>query len=220
MFNTDTQASTWSRCRQIPRSLRIFSPKTGFLEKHLITQRNSIVRVTERRITGVLNTPSVITKQNQIEEEKWNLEEVLRCVFALSQDGIALTDLDGKIVECNETLLEMHGYSSKEEVIGKSLLDLIVGRDHRRAVENLRKTMEQGLMRDVEYTFRSKDGREFPAELSASVLKDPSGNYVGFATITRDLTWRKQVEARLKERIFKIFSPQPIPHIRTNAKTE
>jgi len=40
----------------------------------------------------------------------------------------------------------------------------------------------------------TKDGREFPAELSAALLKDSSGNPTGIIGITKDITERKQTE--------------------------
>jgi signal transduction histidine kinase len=49
----------------------------------------------------------------------------------------------------------------------------------------------------MEYTFITKDGREFPAELSASVVKDASGKKVGFVAITKNITGRKQMEQQL-----------------------
>jgi signal transduction histidine kinase len=61
----------------------------------------------------------------------------------------------------------------------------------------MKKTLEDGLMKNLEYTFVTKDGREFPAELSTSVVKDASGKRVGFVAITEDITGRKQMERQL-----------------------
>jgi len=48
----------------------------------------------------------------------------------------------------------------------------------------------------MEYTFLTKDGGECPAELSTAILKDASGNPRGFIAITKEITERKQAEAR------------------------
>jgi PAS domain S-box-containing protein len=121
-------------------------------------------------------------------------EEKLKAIFDSSPNAITVTDLKGMITECNQATLDMHEFSSKEELIGKNALELIAKKDHQRAIENLKKTLKQGTVKNIEYTFLTKDGREFPAELSASVIKDSSGKPTGFVAITRDITERKEAE--------------------------
>jgi len=45
----------------------------------------------------------------------------------------------------------------------------------------------------------TKDGREFPAELSASAVRDASGKPEYFVAITKDITERKKAEEELRE---------------------
>ena len=123
----------------------------------------------------------------------------LKNIFAASPDAITVSDLNGKITDCNQATLDLHGYSLKEELIGKSAFEFIAKKDHKRAMENLKKTLEQGSVKNIEYTFLTKDGHEFPAELSANVIKDYSGKPTGFVAITKDITERKQMEEALRE---------------------
>jgi len=141
-----------------------------------------------------------LIESSELKRAKEDLEKsemLLKKTFAASPDAIAVSDLNGNIVECNEQTLNLHGYSSKEELIGKSALELIAKKDHKSAMENLKKTLEQGSVRNIEYTFLTKDGREFPAELSASLIKDSSGKPTGFVAITKDITERKKAEEEL-----------------------
>jgi len=135
----------------------------------------------------------------QMKEALKRSEMRLKNIFAASPDAITVSDLNGNIVECNQATLVMHGFSSKEELIGKNGFELIAKKDHQRAMENLKKTLEQGSIRNMEYTFLTKDGHEFPAELSASVIKDSSGKPTGFVAITKDITERKRAEKALRE---------------------
>jgi len=121
-------------------------------------------------------------------------EEKLRSVFASSPDAITVINLNGNILECNQSALDIRGCSSKDEVLGKNAFEFIAKKDHERAVESLKKTLEQGSVKDIEYTFLTKDGCEFPAELSASVTKDAYGNPTGFVVIARDITEHKRAE--------------------------
>jgi PAS domain S-box-containing protein len=121
-------------------------------------------------------------------------EEKIKSIFSASPNAVTATDLHGNIVECNEETLRLHGFSSKDELIGKSAFQLIAEKDHEKAMKGLKKTLEQGRLSNVEYTFVTKDGREFPAELSASVVRDGSGKPVGFVAICEDITERKKME--------------------------
>jgi len=138
--------------------------------------------------------------EEKVKERTINLkesEEKLRSIFAASPDAITATDLEGNIIECNEQAVKIHGYSSKKELIGKSALMLIANKDQQKAIENMKKTFNQGSIKNVEYTFTTKGGREFPAELSATVIKDASGKAMGFVAMTKDITARKQMEQQL-----------------------
>jgi PAS domain S-box-containing protein len=93
----------------------------------------------------------------------------------------------------------LYGRSSKDDLVGKSAFDLIAKKDQLGAIEKMKETIEQGLVKDVLFTFVAKDGREYPAELSSSVVKDNSGNAVAFMAIIRDITERKRTEKLVHE---------------------
>jgi len=135
-----------------------------------------------------------------------------RSILSSSPNAITVADLNGNIVECNQATLDMHGYSSKDELIGKSAFELIAKKDHKRATENLKKTLEQGSVKNIEYIFLTKDGCEFSAELSASLIRDFSGKPVLLVAITKDISERKRTEKRVKEseeKYKKIFELSP-----------
>jgi two-component system NtrC family sensor kinase len=138
-----------------------------------------------------------ITELKRAENALKASEEKLRLMFKSVPEGITVSDLDGNILETNEAVVHIHGYDSKEELIGKSALELIAKEDHDRAMESLKKTLEGRQSPTIEYTFLRKDGSEFPAELSAALLKDGTGNPIGFIAVTRDITERKMMEQQL-----------------------
>ncbi|MHC4536895.1 MAG: sensor histidine kinase, partial [Planctomycetota bacterium] len=141
-----------------------------------------------------------ITERKQAEEARRESEEKVRRILASSPDAITVTDLNGYIIECNPATCRIHGYS-EEELDGKNAFDLIAPKDQEKAAENLKKTLEQGTLRNVEYTLLTKDGREFSAELSASLIRDADGNPSALVGITKDITERKKSEEEI-ERIF------------------
>ena len=59
--------------------------------------------------------------------------ELTKNIFASSPDAITVSDMNGNIVECNQAALDLHGYSSKEELIGKNALEIIAKKDHEKS---------------------------------------------------------------------------------------
>ena len=141
-----------------------------------------------------------ITGRKQAEEALRESEGKLRLMFESVAEGITVSDLEGNIVQVNQAALRMHGYDKKEELIDRSALEFIAKKDHARAMENLKKTLEDGYSGTIEYTFLRRDGGEFPAELSASVLRDASGNPTGFVAITEDIIERKRMDDELQQK--------------------
>jgi PAS domain S-box-containing protein len=92
----------------------------------------------------------------------------------------------------------MGGFSSKAELIGKKAFELVVKKDRQKAFEDMKKTLQQCSIKNMEYTFITKDSREFPVELSTSVIKDSSGKPTGFVAITKDIAYRKKAEETLR----------------------
>jgi len=135
-----------------------------------------------------------ITERKRMEEALRGSEEKLRKMFESVTDGISVIDLKGIITEVNQRAVEMHGFSSKDELRGKSAFDMVAPRDHKKIAAEMKKAIKQGAIRGVEYTLLRADGSEFPGELSTSVLKDASDNVVGHITIVRDITERKRAE--------------------------
>jgi len=129
-----------------------------------------------------------------LRESEWRVRSFLDA----SPEPITVSDLVGRVVECNQATLNLLGFSSKGEVVGRSAFEFIAEKDRERALENLKKTLEQGYTRDIEYTSLAKDGREFPAELSASVVLDAQGNPTAFVAITKDISERRVREEQLR----------------------
>jgi len=148
--------------------------------------------ITDDKVVGVQTILRDITEYRMAEEK-------FRSVFASSPDAITVIDLNGNIIECNQATLGMLGFSSKDEVIGKSGFALVAEEDRERVKENLKKLLEEGSMKNAEYTALTKDGREILAEISSSVVRDSSGNPLGFVGITKDIIERKKIEKALRE---------------------
>jgi len=140
-----------------------------------------------------------VTIRKEAEEALRESEELYRGLIDTSPDAITLTDLEGNLVFVNDQVLRLHRASSREELMGISAFDLIAEEDHERAMENLKRTLAEGSIRNVRYTMLRRDGSRFPAELSAAVVRDAKGNPKSFIGIVRDVTDQVEALADLRE---------------------
>jgi PAS domain S-box-containing protein len=165
------------------------------LTKHLPNEGNDELSRLSSNINGMVDT---LQKSELKLQFKQQAEEKLRLTIESVVEGIATTDLDGTITDVNEPKVLIHGFSSKEELIGKNSLDLIAEEDRTKAQEAWKRTLETGFSGSGEYTMLKKDGSKFFGERLAAVLKNQDGKSIGFVVTTRDITIRKQAEEALK----------------------
>jgi two-component system NtrC family sensor kinase len=138
-----------------------------------------------------------ITEHKEAEEALRKSQEQLQKMFESVTDGISVVDLSGTITEVNQRMVEIHGFGSKEKLVGKKAFELVSPRDHERIATNMREAIKRGKVGSMEYTLLRADGTEFPAELSSSVIKNALGNPAGHITIVRDITERKVMQEQL-----------------------
>ena len=127
-------------------------------------------------------------------------EERYRAAFQMSLDAININRLDdGTYIDCNMAFLKIMGYK-REEVIGRTSLELNVWADHRdrqRLVEMLR---QNSSCRDLEAQFRKKNGEVVLGLMSASVMELDGVPCV--LTMTRDISEAKAAEDKIRNLAF------------------
>ncbi len=161
--------------------------------------KEQLINELEEMRQGITKLEASEAERKQAEEKLREAQEQLRIALESITDGIAVTDLEVRITDINEAGLRLFGYSHKEELIGRSGLELVSAKEHDRAMQDMSKTLEKGYSGVIEYTFLTKDGTEFLAEYSIVVITDKSGNPAGFVCTMHDITERKQAEESLRE---------------------
>jgi diguanylate cyclase (GGDEF)-like protein/PAS domain S-box-containing protein len=112
-----------------------------------------------------------------------------------SQDMIATTDNDGKIVEFSRGGERILGYS-REEIIGKKASDFYRDRSERESVlETLR---SKGAVYNHETQLERKDGKTVDISLTISRLTDKTGKVVGTVGVSKDITEEKRLRNELR----------------------
>jgi PAS domain S-box-containing protein len=132
------------------------------------------------------------------EEELQHSQERLERMFESVTDGIVVTTTDGTILKVNQSVVQMHGFTSEDEILGKNVTDLVAPGDREKIGNEMLDIQKEGPIRYREYNMLKADGSEFPVEVNTSALKDTSGKVIGHITTGRDITERKQMEKLFK----------------------
>jgi len=113
-----------------------------------------------------------------------------------SHSAIGLADLDGNVTYVNPAFLEMWGYESKEEVLGKPSVSFWMAEERAQDVADasLRKGSWKG-----ELLAKRKNGSTFTALVSANLVYDAQGKPLHKMASFIDITERKQAEEALRE---------------------
>ncbi len=113
--------------------------------------------------------------------------------------GYHSLDKDGVFIRINDTELSWLGYS-REEVIGKkNFADVITPKSLQFFKENFPKFKVRGWVNDAEVDLIRKDGSIMHVLLSATAIKDVSGNYQMSRTTLYNITERKKSEESLRK---------------------
>ncbi len=167
--------------------------------RHLQVLRKDVLWNGERQFQVVYQD---ITERKRAEEMIKVSEEKYRIIFDEAPMGIAISTIEGKIIELNKAQAEMIG-GTVEELKGRSVNEYYVYADKRREmIELFKKT---GKVRDFEMGLKKKDGSIIVELLNLDQVKIGGKDYL-FAT-GRDITERKRMEEEkhhLEERSRKV----------------
>ncbi len=127
--------------------------------------------------------------------------------------GYHSLDKDGVFIRINDTELSWLGYS-REEVIGKkNFADVITPKSLQVFKDNFPKFKERGWVNDVDIDLISKNGSIINILISATAIKDASGNYQMSRTTLYNITERKKSEESLRKSEARLANAQRIAHL-------
>jgi diguanylate cyclase (GGDEF)-like protein/PAS domain S-box-containing protein len=176
-----------------------FFLKTGFFRLGLI----DLFVIWIVGILGIIGltkkNPSLDLSQGFSEDISNTTNLLYHAIIETSPDSVSVTDLTGRFLFCSKQTAILHKFDSPEELIGKSVFKLFPLREVLRASKFLRETQDEGMIKNIEFEMVKKDGTTFPAEFSASLIRDKLGHPFAFLAIVRDVTERKWVEAQVRE---------------------
>lgn len=168
----------------------------------------------EQRLAGSLADIASLAletaERKQAEGALRRSEELTREIITHALDAIVIADAEGVILDWNPRAESIFGWKHGEAV-GKTLYETVIPSryhdGHRRGMEHFLATGEGPIVNDrIEMHARSKQGDEFPVELTVSPVR--IGDGLAFSAFIRDITDRVRAElevhklnAELEERV-------------------
>jgi PAS domain S-box-containing protein len=118
-------------------------------------------------------------------------------LFETLQEGVYLSDAEGKLEDVNPALLRMLGYEKRDELLGRPLSEFFL---QQQGWESERRRLAQSdVLHSHEVLFRRKDGTALAALHASALIRDTAGRVRRRQGTLVDLTERRQIENRLQQ---------------------
>ena len=152
-------------------------------------------------LLGMIGVNVDITERKEAEQlrrEITNVDRYRILVEAITDYAVYLLDADGNVASWNPGAKRFKGYESSE-IIGQHFSLFYTPEDRAASVPQraLATAAKEGKFETEGWRVR-RDGTRFWTHVVIDSIRSPSGNLLGFAKITRDLTERKQAEDEKK----------------------
>ena len=155
---------------------------------------SSVLPITDNNMREVASLAIDITEKIQIEKERVKEDLKYKSLLKASGDGIHVLDVQGNLVEANESFCQMLGYSY-EEVRTLKVKDWDVHYSPEESINHIPQLI--GSCSTFETQHRRKDGKIITVEINAVGVEIEQQPMLFCAA--RDITERKQVEKELQE---------------------
>ncbi len=145
---------------------------------------------------GQFEFSQLVQAYNQMLASLKKSEEHLRKVFYAADDAIMTTDREGRITLWSESSERMFGYS-KDQIVGKDLNTL----HSPKMKPDLIRQMQESAMKkgrwQGEIIYSNSKGHSIDGWCVMTTLTEETGEIVGYLSVVRDMTEKKQMEMQL-----------------------
>lgn len=170
-------------------------------EKRYFAWYNTTIKNDLHATIGVLSSGEDITEQKKAENALKESEARYKTLVQTSPDAVIVTNKDGIITYVSLQTLKLFEYTQPEAMIGKNIMSLMIPEHRAKLLLNMKKSMKEGCVQAVEYTFPQQNGRRFIGEMNMSVIIDENDIPKMFIATVRNCSERKKAEKDLLKSI-------------------
>ena len=201
LLDDELQAASTARMEQIAKRTWIWC-FVGLVASLLLAVLTLLLglklRYTTRSLTD--SKKAVVLAKDRVEQALATTDKLkasaerLALVAKHTDNGVVITDIEGRIEWTNEGFTRLTGYAL-EEVVGKKPGHFLQGsKTDPQVVDKMREAVKEKKGFKVEILNYSKGGSEYWVQIDAMPLENESGEIVGFFSIERDLTAEKKAD--------------------------
>lgn len=148
---------------------------------------------------GILNVTRDINERKVAEQALRLSEMKYRSLYESIMDGFACINLEGQMIDCNDSFQQMLGYN-REELLELHFSDIVPEKWHDTQKYILEEQiLSKGYSEVYEEEFIRKDGSVFPVELRIFAVRNESGEIERMCGIIRDITEHKRAQEELSK---------------------
>lgn len=167
--------------------------------KVIVSSRWSAKHDEHGNAMAILETNRDITEQKRVQEDLRQIAERFRAVYQHAPTGIAITDLNGRFVQCNSAYETLIGYS-EDELRGLVFRDLIHPEDREYNMIFIRRLVAGELPSfTIENRYVGVGGHPVWVQKHVSLMPDSTGRPGFIIALVTDIGERKRVEEQLRK---------------------
>jgi two-component system NtrC family sensor kinase len=161
-----------------------------------ITHSLSHILDEENQVKYYISNWVDINERKKAEIALMNSEEKIRLLFASIADGLLITDMAGRIIDCNNNSMKITSFP-KNMIIGYKVTDFILPDDSDKFNTAMQLLVNSGVFERLQIRMKNYNGGVFPIETNAALARDKDGTPLYVMVSFQDITERKKMEDRI-----------------------
>jgi PAS domain S-box-containing protein len=130
--------------------------------------------------------------------ERKRAEEKYRTLVSNVQEGVFISNPQGRFLDFNDALMRILGFEERDELLNAEIPSMFVNPADRERLKKL--LQDHGAVADFEYEVRRKDGEVRVMMESSIAIRDAAGNLTALQGFLLDITDRKRAEQEIRRR--------------------
>ncbi len=180
--------------------------------KRLEEENTSYRRCLEKKVEGkTASLQSTIVKLRKAQQALKKSRERYRSLFEGVPIGIFRTTPEGRILDANSALVQMLGFTNKQELLRTNAVKLYADPSERLRWKQA--IQQAGVVKGFQKELRRNDGKTIWVEDNTRAVRNNEGQIICFEGTIEDITQRKLMEQTLKssqQRFQELFDLAPV----------